>query len=492
MQIEKGQPKGLRVLFFTEMWERFSFYGMRALLVLYLGKHFHYLDQAAYAVYGSYTALVYATPVLGGIIADRLLGLRKSIVLGGVLMALGHFAMAVETEQVFYLALGLLICGNGFFKPNISTTVGRLYEENDPRRDAGFTIFYIGINLGAAASGLACGYIADAYGWSYGFGLAGVGMITGLCVFLLGQRTIRHVTDPPHPEKLRAALLPGISRETAVYLGSGLATLLAWQLVQHNQLVGTLLSVFGAVVLAGLLFYMIFKCNKLERDRLLVALVLMTFSIVFWAFFEQAGSSLNLFADRNVDRTLFGHVIPASTFQSVNPIFILMFGTLFSALWLGLAKRNREPRTPVKFSLGIVQLGLGFLVLYFGARTADARGLVAMSFLILGYLLHTTGELCLSPIGLSMITKLSPARIGSMMMGIWFLSTAFAQYAAGLIAMLTGVTSEGGAAQKLPPPSETVMIYGNVFGTLGGVAVVVGMIVLVISPFLARRMHDVH
>ncbi|HEY6559955.1 MAG TPA: peptide MFS transporter [Polyangiaceae bacterium] len=492
MQVQKGHPKGLVVLFFAEMWERFSFYGMRALLVFYMTRHFLFSDNAAYAVYGSYTALVYATPVIGGLIADRLLGLRKSVVLGGVLMALGHFAMAIETEQVFYFALALLICGNGFFKPNISTTVGRLYDEGDPRRDSGFTIFYMGINLGAAAAPLLCGFIGETYGWKYGFGLAGVGMVFGLIVFLNGQKYLNHVAEPPDPERLRVKVLPGLSREHAVYVGSALAALVFWQLVQSGRLVGTLLTIFGIVVLAALLFYLFKKCEGVERDRLGVAMVLISFSMVFWAFFEQAGSSINLFTDRNVERTLFGMKIPASVFQSLNALFILMFGPLFGALWVKLARVGKEPSTPLKFGLGILQLGLGFGALYLGARSAAADGMVWIGWLVLGYMLHTTGELCLSPIGLSMITKLSPVRIGSMMMGTWFLASAFAQYIAGLIAMLTGVSGEDESGARIPAPQDTVMIYGDVFGTIAMVAVAVGVLVVAVSPVLAKRMRGIH
>src|SRR5450755_4660477 len=411
------------------MWERFSFYGMRALLVLYLTKSFLFGDKAAYAIYGSYTALVYTTPVLGGLIADRLLGYRKAVVLGGVLMALGHFAMAVQNLQVFYFALALLICGNGFFKPNISSIVGRLYGPEDPRRDSAFTTFYMGINLGGLLSPILCGYLGERFGWHWGFGLAGVGMLVGLFVFLRAQKLLEGVADPPDNAALERPIAPGVSAETAIYLGTFAALFAAWQLMQHGALLGSLLIVFGVVVLLGLLVFMFRLPDKVERDRLGVALVLTLFSVVFWAFFEQTGTSLSLFTDRNVNRTLFGLTIKASQFQSVNPLFILIFAPLFSALWLYLARHQREPSTPLKFGLGIVQLGLGFVALYVGAAASRATGIVPMFWLVLGYFLHSTGELCLSPIGLSMITKLSPKRITGIMMGIWFLSSAYAQYA---------------------------------------------------------------
>ena len=488
---ERGHPKGLAVLFFAEMWERFSYYGMRALLVLYMTKSaLAYGDQRAYAVYGSYTALVYMTPLFGGMLADRLLGYRKAVSIGAVLMALGHFAMAIPFEQTFYLALWLLICGNGLFKPNISTIVGKLYAPDDPRRDGGFTFFYMGINLGAGLAPLVCGFIGETYGWHYGFGLAGIGMLAGLIVFQRGRATLGDVAEPPDAERLRAPLFAGLSHEWAVYAGAALAVGVAWQLVQRSSAVGYLLSGVGAVAVAGIVAYMIARCDKVERDRLIVALVLTGFGMVFWAFFDQAGSSINLFTDRNVDRQLLGTEIKASVFQAVNPAFILMFGPLFSMLWVSLAARGREPSTAAKFGTGIVQLGLGFAALYAGARSAGPDGIVGLSWLVLGYLLHTTGELCLSPVGLSMITKLSPARIGGLMMGTWFLSTAFSQYVGGMIAALTGVSGEIGES-ALPSAGEMVMVYGNVFGGLALIACVTGVVLLALSPVLSTRTHGV-
>src|SRR5512145_2532853 len=390
----QGHPPALFMLFFTEMWERFSYYGMRALLVLYMVQHFRFSDERAYGVYGSYTALVYATPIFGGMLADRLLGYKKAVVLGGTLMALGHFAMAFD--RGFYPALGLLIVGNGFFKPNISTIVGRLYPGGDRRRDAGFTIFYVGINLGAALAPALCGVIGQSYGWHYGFGLAGLGMLVGLAVFLRGQRWVSGLADPPDIKHLRERVGLGLSREHSLYLGALGAVVVAWQLVQHGAWVGRLLSVVGAIVFVGLVTHIVRLVERVERDRLIVALVLTTFSVVFFAFFEQAGSSLNLFADRNVDRQLsptlqrllgalvapFGgrvpQEIPASLFQAVNPIFILILAPLFSMLWVGLGKRGREPSTPSKFAFGILQLGLGFGALWLGATHRQSGGIVAV------------------------------------------------------------------------------------------------------------------
>ena len=490
--LAQKHPRALAYLFFAETWERFSFYGMKALLVLYLTNSFLFSDKTAYAIYGSYTSLVYATPVLGGLLADRLLGFRKAVLIGGVLMALGHFAMAVQNLQVFYFALGLLICGNGFFKPNISSMVGRLYAEDDPRRDSAFTIFYMGINLGGFLSPIACGYLGVKFGWHWGFGLAGVGMLLGLAVFWHGRAHLAGLADPPVRSEAGRALFAGLSAEACVYLGTLIAVGVAWQLVQHNAIVGSLLIAFGIVVLIGLLVYLFRLPEKVARDRLGVALLLTLVSVVFWSFFEQAGTSMSLFTERNVNRWLLGTLISTPQFQSVNALFILLFAPVFSVLWLFLARRKFEPNTPLKFGLGVVQLGLGFVALYVGALSARATGVVPMFWLILAYFLHSTGELCLSPIGLSMITKLSPKGITGIMMGTWFLASSFAQYVASLIAQLTGVKEGGAAASAIPNPQDTVMVYGSVFGTIGWVALGVGVLVVVISPLIARRMHGVH
>ena len=484
-------PRVLAYLLFTETWERFSFYGMKALLVFYLTKAFLFSDQAAYAIYGSYTALVYATPVLGGLLADRLLGFRKAVLIGGVMMALGHLAMAVQNLQVFYLALALLICGNGFFKPNISSLVGRLYETDDPRRDSAFTIFYMGINLGAFLAPIACGYLGERLGWHWGFGLAGIGMLLGLLVFLRAQPLLRGLAEPPPRPGGRSAFA-GLSLHVWVYVGTVLAVVVAWQLVQHGALVGSMLIVFGAAVFLGLCVYLSRMPDPIARDRLGVALLLTLISIVFWAFFEQTGTSMSLFTDRNVDRSLFGALIPASQFQSVDGLFILLMAPAFSWLWLYLARRRLEPNTPLKFALGIIQLGLGFAALYIGAKTSRATGVVPMFWLILCYFLHATGELCLSPIGLSMITKLAPKGVTGILMGTWFLAYSFAQYVASLIAQLTGVKANGAAIASLPKASDTVMVYGTVFGSIGWVALGVGALLVVVSPFIARRLHGVH
>jgi proton-dependent oligopeptide transporter, POT family len=299
------------------------------------------------------------------------------------------------------------------------------------------------------------------------------------------------LSEPPARANGRRAFA-GLSLDTWVYFGTALAVLAAWQLVQHGALVGSMLIVFGVAVFLGLCVYLLRSSDRIARGRLGVALLLTVFSVVFWSLFEQTGTSMSLFTDRNVNRTLLGTSIPASQFQSVDSLFILLLAPVFSWLWLFLARRRLEPNTPLKFGLGTVQLGMGFVALYIGAVTSRATGVVPMFWLILCYCLHATGELCLSPIGLSMITKLAPKGVTGILMGTWFLAYSFAQYVAALIAQLTGVREGGAAATTLPTPIETVMVYGKVFGTIGWVALGVGVIMVIVSPLIARRMHGVH
>ena len=489
---ETKQPPQLYVLFFAEMWERFSYYGMRALLVLYMTREFLFSDDKAYTIYGAYTGLVYATPFIGGIIADRILGRKKAVTLGGILMAFGHFAMAFPGMLAFYGALGLLIVGNGLFKPNISTIVGELYQENDPRRDGGFTIFYMGINLGAFLAPLVCGWLGETYGWHFGFGAAGVGMVFGQLVFSSMRKRLAPYGNPPDPAWLKKPRWLGLNPEILTYiltvLSVSLFSFLALNEV-NTPVIQAILLVLGGIVVIAML---VMAKEKVERERLYVVLCMIFFSTMFWAFFEQAGSSMNLFTDRNVNRNIFGFDMPTSWGQAFNPAFILIFGVPFSLLWVRLADRKREPSTPFKFMLGIFQLGLGFLVLGFGARLGYSTGQVGMIWLLLAYMLHTTGELCLSPVGLSMVTKLAPVRMVSMVMGGWFLANAFANYMASILARLTSVGGEGEAAVEAIDPLLTVVTYGNFFNQIGLVALGVSVLLLLLTPTLKKWMHGIH
>ena len=498
-----GQPRGLWLLFFVEMWERFSFYGMRALLIFYLTQHFLFGDASASAIYASYGALVYLMPLMGGLIADRYLGFRKAITFGAVLLCIGHFGMAFEGEaatvtatgvhrdpaslQIFYASLAFIIIGVGFLKPNISSVVGQLYEKDDPRRDGGFTYFYMGINLGAMLASSIVGSIGQIYGWNYGFGLAGVGMLAGLITFLRGAHLLGDAGLPTDAKRLTEVVAVGITRERLIYVAGLLAVIVAWQLVQSHEVVGDLLMVAAVVTVVGLVGFAVLRLEPVERDRMLVVLLLTAVSVVFWAFFEQAGSSMNLFADRNVDRLVLGYDIPATQFQSLNPAFILLLGPVFSMLWVALARRGFEPSTPAKFGLGVLQVGLGFAALVYGAQQADSSGMVAAGWLALAYLLHTTGELCLSPVGLSMVTKLSVPRVVGLMMGVWFLSSAFSHYVAGLIAAGASVNETPGATVG---GAQSLAVYVATFGSVAWVAVGVGIVVLALSPLIRRLMHE--
>lgn len=682
-----GHPAGLYTLFFAEMWERFSYYGMRALLIFYMIKGFlGYGDSQAYAVYGSYAALVYMTPFIGGMLADRFLGQRKAVVIGGLLMAGGHLLMTIQSEWPFFFALALIITGNGFFKPNISTMVGMLYKQGDNRRDDGFNIFYMGVNLGAAISPLLCGFVGETYGWHYGFGLATIGMLTGLAIFVMPNRvtaalvllgavmtsiallvfrpdnfwaiainifvavcllvagaiSVRALnvgglpswagvrpenSDPRNDWKIYAGILlviplfallvsgfspmrnPPLDPETGQpvqprssqdLLDERIAMLkrfgvdssvinivtdqgitvqqmprgTAFQLIseetvksieEKSELAGTfvgeisrpaglVLTVLG-ILAFGYLIVETFKLDKIGRDRMLAALVLIFFQMLFFALFEQAASSMNNFTDRNiqrvgstrtVDASMVGQTIrmeptqaqlgfvregevftlkdldnlrdvikehrgverleiswpvteenvgmgiagrldelPASIFQSVNAVFILVFALVFNWLWARLRSMKLEPSAPLKFAFGLMQLGLGFGALWLGAQNSNEQGMVSVIWLIIGYLLHTTGELCLSPVGLSSMTKLSPRRLVSTLMGAWFLATAFSEYLAGIISTFTSVETEEG----FPPPSQTVHIYGDVFWQLFLFAVGAGVVCALMSPLLSYWMH---
>ncbi|MGE0529989.1 MAG: peptide MFS transporter [Hyphomonadaceae bacterium] len=705
-----GHPRGLVTLFFTEMWERFSFYGMRALLVIYLTQHFLFSQNDAQGLYAAYAALVYLIPVIGGVIADRFLGARKAVTIGAALLVLGHFGMAfegsgsrqyleaggqsylvsaegrgagrvahidlpegraqlrfdstdhadltangqtrrledgtytlvseapsfvyslcsmvglpcgeppattlniegegsypirntddgtsvdingttyafstttirdavafnpgatdsadddvvvrtfedgsysdrVEQEQLYvqilYLSLALIIVGVGFLKANISTTVGALYAEGDPRRDGGFTIFYMGINLGAFLATLACGYLGQTYGWKYGFGLAGVGMLLGLTQYLFGQKYLQGKADPPKPI--------GKTTEGVFWVLGLLAVIPAWMLVQQAELMEHALPIVVPALFALVLAYALVGFKGEERGKMVAALVLIFFSVIFWMLFEQAGSSLSLYAENSTNLTVatggtLGHSIvtyglfgvaalgaimlvvtivaflqkkidvvmliygviffallggaagyiayttglggevyemTAAQTQSFNAGYIVLLALPFSAMWIWLAKRKLEPSTPVKFALGLVQVGLGFFVLVWGTQFAGPDFRVPLVFLALLYLLHTTGELFLSPVGLSMVTKLSAARVVGLMMGVWFLSSSLAHILAGIIAQQTSSDTIAGVVVN---PSAQLQAYVSVFTAVGILGVATGVLLLLLSPILKKWMGDV-
>ena len=502
-----GHPVGLYICALTEMWERFSFYGMKFLLLLYLTKYHLFKDAEGLEVLGNYAGLVYAMPVIGGMLADRYLGMRKAVIFGGVLLCLGHLGMAYEGHaatlqaglvtrdtgaiQVFYFSLALIITGVGFLKPNISTIVGRLYEPEDPHRDSGFTIFYMGINLGSFLATLICGYLGETYGWRYGFGMAGIGMIFGLIVFSWGQKYLYGHAEPANPAVLKEKVLGGVlNKEYAIYLGSLLALVAVWQLVQsHTWVQGALIGT-SCVFLVWLIWFLTTKCNRIERHRMIVLTVLTMSTVVFWALFEQSAASMTLFADRVVDRVTSVAEFTASQLGALNALFIFLLAPVFAALWIKLAKAKLEPSTPVKFALGIIQAGLGFGALVLGAKFAAESGTkVALIWIVLAYLLHTTGELCLSPVGLSAVTKLSVDKVVGVMMGAWFLATAASEKVAAELSKIAAIDTSAGEIQDIGAALAT---YGSFFSFLLWFGVGFGVFMLLLSPLLRRGMHGVH
>ncbi len=495
-----GHPKGLFVLFFTEMWERFSFYGMKALLIYYLVRYHLFTDTEGNLIVGSYAALVYAVPVLGGYLADRYLGFRKAVTFGAILLVLGHALMAFEGTaatkaeggvtqdtfalNVFYFALSLIVMGVGFLKANISSIVGELYDKLDVRKDAGFTIFYMGINLGSLLATIICGWLGEAYGWKYGFGAAGIGMLLGLIVFIAGKKYFMGKAEPKNPELLKKKIGGIISVEYFIYVAGVLGVFVIWQMLQRHSIVGGLLM--GAGILS--LIYIVWTASSLDRvqrDRLTVLTVLIIFSVVFWALFEQAYTSLSLFADRALDRNFLGMHLAPGQVTLFNALFIVLFAPVFAWIWVKLAKKNANPNTVVKFALALIFAGLGFGVLVLGGQSSG-DGKVAFIWIILMYLLHTFGELCLSPVGLSSVTKLSPAKIVGFMMGVWFLATAGSEYIAALLANIASIDHTGDNAANLAVAKAS---YMNLFEYLLYTGLISGGVLLILSPFLKKLMH---
>jgi len=563
----RSHPRGLVILFFAEMWERFSYYGMRALLIFYLTEQFLFSDDFSQGQYAAYTTLVYLTPLLGGYLADRYLGTRKAIAFGALLLVFGHFTMAIEGKpaiqtlayaghtyefkaeglmgdrkvclkvaggcyavtaasdggmkvlgmpavtplpavmpkgaytlavekrdpvfvDVFYLALALIIMGVGYLKPNISTIVGQLYPQGDPRRDPGFTLYYYGINLGAFWSAILCGYLGQKFGWSYGFGLAGVGMLAGLLVFIWGKPLLEGHGEPPEPARLKAPALGPINLEMSLYLTGFVGVAVIWVIVQVYAWTGWLLLAGWIAALGYLGWFMIAKCDRVARHRLILALILICAAIAFTVMFEQAGSSMNQFSERNVSlpNNGFWTVTPAQT-QAFNSAFILIFAPIFAALWAWLGRRKRDPNPAAKFGLGLIQVGLGFFAMVWGAGIHDAAFREPMMFLGLAYLLHTTGELCLQPVGLSEMTKLAPRAFAATLMAIWFLASSAGQFLAGLVAKLTAAETVAG---QVLDPGKALATYSQTFQGIGLFGLGTGLVLLLLSPWLNKLAHGVN
>ncbi len=562
----RAHPRGLFVLFFAEMWERFSYYGMRGLLIFYLTQHFLFDDKQAQGQYAAYTSLVYLLPLVGGLLADRFLGMRKAIAFGALLLVAGHGAMAIEGapatqiltyqgakyefvvhgradgrevklkvgageyafganeagglefkglpanapipavlakgsyelsvvkgpkiyQDIMFLALSLIIMGVGFLKPNISSIVGQLYPENDPRRDAGFTLYYYGINLGAFVAAIVCGRLGQEVGWWAGFGLAGIGMAAGWVAFMLGKPMLEGKGEPPNPEHLAKPVFGPLNREWLIYILGVAGVGIIWVLVQKNAYVGAMLGLGSVCVLGYLAWFMATKCTAVERSRMILALVLIAASVIFFVLFEQDGSSLNQFADRNTQLTLpGGSAMTAAQTQSFNSGFILLFAPAFAALWAFLGRRNLDPSAPMKFSLALMQVGIGFLILVAGVKFADGAYKVPLIFLAVAYMLHTTGELFLSPVGLSQMTKLSAPAVVSTIMAVWFLASSWAQYLGGMVANLTATETVAG---QVLDPKGALETYASVFQTIGIWSVGLGVLMAIASPRLKKLAHGV-
>jgi proton-dependent oligopeptide transporter, POT family len=481
-----GHPRGLSTLFFTEMWERFSYYGMRALLILFMTAPLAagglQMDTGtAGAIYGLYTSMVYMTSLPGGWIADRLIGQRRAVLYGGILIAAGHFSMAFPAVSTFYLGLALIVVGTGLLKGNVGVIVGQLYGPDDQRRDAGFSIFYMGINLGAFIAPLVCGYLGQRINWHAGFACAGVGMILGLVQYMVGSRFLGdaglHPAPAASPDSAarlrRQVTIYGSMAGVAVLLFaaalmSGTLPITARQIADlaGYALLGIIAAFFAWLILGG-------DWTREERKRLYAIAVLFVGASIFWSEFEQAGSTLNLFADRATRTSIGGWEFPSSYFQSVQPLFIITLAPLFAWLWITLG--SQEPSSPAKFALGLIFVGAGFAILVIAARLADSGVKVSPLWLVVTYFLHTCGELSLSPVGMSAVTKLAPQRVVGLMMGVWYLAISLGNFIGGRLSSLY---------EAMPLP--------GLFGAVGAAGIVAGMLMFVLTPPIKRLMGAVH
>ena len=480
-----GHPRGLSTLFFTEMWERFSYYGMRALLVLFMTNMvvsggLGMTDVTATAIYGLYTASVYAVALPGGWIADRLIGQRHAVLIGGVIIAAGHFTLAIPALATFYLGLTLIVLGTGLLKPNVSAMVADLYPEGGARRDAGFSIYYMGINVGALVGPLICGYLGENINWHLGFSAAGIGMVLGVIQYVWGGRYLGEaghlrLEGQAADDRVRAwrtffAGIGGVVAVAVVLWGLQAGGMLTFSFVGVARVAGVV--IVSLVVLYFTYVFMFGRLDRIERKRVAVIPVLFVAAVIFWSGFEQAGSSFTLFGERNTNMMLVGWEVPVTWLQSANPLFIIILAPVFASLWVQLG--SRAPSMLRKFAYGLIQLGLGFLVLAWGATYTLDGNLVSPMWLIVTYFLHTTGELCLSPVGLSSITKLSPKRFVGQMMGIWFMASALGNLLAGLVA---------GLIESLPLPQ----LFGTVCLTTAGS----GLVLLVFAKPIRKLTGDI-
>ncbi|WP_345080657.1 peptide MFS transporter [Nemorincola caseinilytica] len=476
-------PKQLWYLFFSEMWERFAFYGMRGMLTVFMVEQLMLSERDANLKYGGIQAFIYAMTFIGGLFADKILGFRKSIFWGGLLMIIGSFTLAFSPKDMYYVGIAFTIVGTGFFKPNISTMVGSLYKEGDPRRDAGFGLFYSGINIGALLGGWLCIETANRYSWNAAFSLAGIGMIIGLGIFIFTRTQIGPIGLSPLRGKMPKNKIR--MNDIMVYAGSLLVMPLIYLLVKNSEYTDYFMYIVGPVAVLYIMYEMM-KYSKKEREKLVAAFVFIIFSIFFWAFFEQAGGSLSLFARYNLHDNVMGIKIdPNVVNNSSNSLFVIIFSPLAGLLWLGLAKRKIEPNTVIKFGLAFLFVAVSFYLYYYTRFFADAEGKTSLNIFTLAYLTSTLGELCLSPIGLSLMTTLAPKPLHGMMMGMWFLASAYGQYAAGILGAGMTTSENASLTQKL-------IAYTDGYKDLALYALIAGIALIAISPFVRKLMHDVH
>ncbi len=485
---EGKYPKQLWYLFLVEMWERFCFYGMRGVLTIFMADQVLGLslsDKEANLKYGAIQAFVYAFTFIGGIFADKILGFKKSLVFGGIVMIAGNLLIAFSPQEMFYLGITLSIIGTGFFKPNISSMVGELYKEGDSRRDAGFGLFYSGINIGALLGGAVCVYFGTSkdYGWSYSFLSAAVVMLIGLVTFMLTKKSLGPIGDSPLLELPKSKRT---TKEIAVYIGSIISIPLIFMMIKNTDYTDYFMYTIGPLAI----FYFLFETYKEKelkaQKKLIAAFIFIIFSIIFWAFFEQSGGSLALFAQNNLHHNLlFFEINPNIVNNTSNSLFVIVFSPILGLLWLAMAKRKLEPNTVVKFGLGFLFLAAAFYVFYYTRFFADVEGLTSLNIFTLAYLVITFGELCLSPIGLSIMTKLSPKRLSGMMMGMWFLASAYGQYAAGLL----------GAGMSSPDENASLVSklqgYTDGYYQLAVYALISGAVLIIFTPLIKKLMQEV-
>ncbi len=486
-RLNRKHPKQLYLLFFTEMWERFSFYGMKALLLTYMVTQLNFDEPKGYAILGAYAALVYTMPMFGGMLADQFLGYRRAIMFGGFLMVIGHFVLAIPSGWSFFYGMAFIICGNGFFKPNISSLVGTLYSNNDPRKDSAFSIFYMGINIGAALGGVLCGYVGQKINWHYGFGLAGIFMVLGMVVFYFGKKSLGD-KGLPLTDALNKRVLGFIKIEYLIYGLTFFALPLIVTLFNFYESMEVIMLSL-AVLSVGYLLYIAFTLEKIGRFKLISALILIASSTVFWAFYEQNAGSLNLFALRNVNLNFFGYDLPALSLNNfLPPAWVVLLSFVFAWLWPWLNKRKLEPSTPLKFALSFIFVAAGFFVFYLGCQASLNTGLISLAAFVMGYFLIICGEMCLSPVGLSMVTKLSPANIVGMVMGIWFFATAIGEFLAGKIGAMMSVPKAIVAQNN---PVTSLPFYADILYQIALYSAGIGVLLLLLVPLLKRWMGDV-